>query len=536
MDDLARQFHERLAERATALEAARDGLDRDPEARGRVRALAHALKGSGGTYGFPEISAAAGALEQADDGALAGRLDALLAVMRSAAAGAARPDAMEALRLSVAESIAAPAAGTAPGGAGGPPPGVLMVDDDPDVTKILSVVLAASGRALYAAGTAAEAEQVLGGHPVALVVLDVMLPDADGRTMLARLREDPRTSVLPIIVLSGHASPETRAECFALGADAYIQKPFDPTEIATTVAGLLARAAHVPADARRDPVTALPNRAAFREAFARVAGGDGAAAPVSVALAELDQYRPLAAARGWGTADRALALGSRAFARALRRADCVARWAGATLAVLLTDADEAAATAAVAEALRAVREAPPPDPHAGPFTFSAGIAEWTEGSDLEETLAEAESQLVAARSAGGDAVRSASQPGPSAPRLVLLAEDDELIVSVVKHRLEREGITVRHCPDGPTACRVAPQLRPSLAILDVKMPGMDGFEVLERLRAEPALRQMPVMMLTSMGSEQDVVRGLQLGADDYVVKPFSPVELVARVHRHLLRR
>jgi len=107
---------------------------------------------------------------------------------------------------------------------------------------------------------------------------------------------------------------------------------------------------------------------------------------------------------------------------------------------------------------------------------------------------------------------------------------------VVKHRLEREGITVRHCPDGPTACRVAPQLRPSLAILDVKMPGMDGFEVLERLRAEPALRQMPVMMLTSMGSEQDVVRGLQLGADDYVVKPFSPVELVARVHRHLLRR
>ena len=92
-----------------------------------------------------------------------------------------------------------------------------------------------------------------------------------------------------------------------------------------------------------------------------------------------------------------------------------------------------------------------------------------------------------------------------------------------------------HFADGASACEAAPRLRPALAILDVKMPGMDGFEVLRRLRAEPALRHTPVMMLTSMGSEHDVVRGLQLGADDYIVKPFSPVELVARVHRHLLR-
>ncbi len=68
------------------------------------------------------------------------------------------------------------------------------------------------------------------------------------------------------------------------------------------------------------------------------------------------------------------------------------------------------------------------------------------------------------------------------------------------------------------------------------MPGMDGFELLGRLRAEASLAGMPIMMLTSMGNEQDVVRGLQLGADDYVVKPFSPVELVARVHRLMLRR
>jgi DNA-binding response OmpR family regulator len=74
-----------------------------------------------------------------------------------------------------------------------------------------------------------------------------------------------------------------------------------------------------------------------------------------------------------------------------------------------------------------------------------------------------------------------------------------------------------------------------MVILDVKMPGMDGFEVLERLRRTPAFSAVPIIMLTSMGSEADVVRGFQLGADDYVLKPFSPVELSARVWR-LLRR
>jgi two-component system OmpR family response regulator/two-component system alkaline phosphatase synthesis response regulator PhoP len=76
---------------------------------------------------------------------------------------------------------------------------------------------------------------------------------------------------------------------------------------------------------------------------------------------------------------------------------------------------------------------------------------------------------------------------------------------------------------------------PTLVLLDVKMPGMDGFEVLERLRKTPSYVDVPIVMLTSMGSEADVVRGFRLGADDYMLKPFSPTELVARLRR-LLRR
>jgi diguanylate cyclase (GGDEF)-like protein len=542
MDRLATEFRQRLNERLEALAAARATLGHDAASRTLVRNLSHALKGSGGTYGYPEISAAAGSVESASDADLAERLDALLAVLRRETATAAPAPAAEASSLAAAlqaplhelrESIRAPLV----------PPSdahtaLLVVDDDPDIAKLLAQVLAAPDREILVAGTAAAAQEAVARRAFGLIVLDLVLPDADGRALLTRLRERPDTSTIPIVVLSALRSGPARAECFALGADAYVEKPFDLGVVADTVTSMLERAARVAREAGIDPLTLLPNRVAFREAFEHATTHrTDRRAPVSLALLELDQYRAMATSSGWGTADRARALAAAPLARALGRATTVAHWAGATFAALLVGASEADAAARVAEALRRLHgEKPGADRHETPLTFSAGVVEWTEGATLEETVAEAERHVVTARAAGGNATLSASQPGTSPAPVVALAEDDELIAAVVKHRLEREGITVRHFTDGAAARDALPRLRPALAILDVKMPSMDGFELLSHLRAEPALAGLPIMMLTSMGNEQDVVRGLQLGADDYVVKPFSPVELVARVHRLLLRR
>jgi two-component system cell cycle response regulator len=414
---------------------------------------------------------------------------------------------------------------------------VLIVDDDPSVHRLLDGPLRDAGLAVEAAETAADAERRLGGRPVELIVLDLVLPDADGRTLLARLREDPRTSAIPVIVLSGHLSPEARAECFALGCETFIVKPFDPAAVRAAAAAILERAAQVRFDARRDPVTSLANRAAFREAFDRATARRTARrGGVCVALLELDQYRTLAATSGWGTADRALAFAARALARSLHAATLVARWSGGAFAALLTGSDEAKATTLVGGAMRAAGAAAEPDGQGGTFTFSAGVAEWAAGASLEDTLAEAESQMVAARAAGGDAACSAAHPGRAVRRVVVLAEDDDLIASVVKRRLEREGFTVKHFVDGAKAAAAAPRLRPSLAILDATLAGADGFELVRKLRAATALTHLPIMMLTPVGRDADVMRGHEVGADDYVVKPFSPAELVARVHRLLLRR
>ncbi|MEV7612144.1 response regulator transcription factor [Streptomyces sp. NPDC089799] len=121
---------------------------------------------------------------------------------------------------------------------------------------------------------------------------------------------------------------------------------------------------------------------------------------------------------------------------------------------------------------------------------------------------------------------------PSQSARVLVVDDDPTVAEVVTGYLRRAGHTVGHAADGPAALESAARDRPDLVVLDLMLPGMDGLEVCRRLRAE---RPVPVIMLTARGDEDDRIAGLELGADDYVTKPFSPRELVLRVESVLRR-
>jgi CheY-like chemotaxis protein len=127
--------------------------------------------------------------------------------------------------------------------------------------------------------------------------------------------------------------------------------------------------------------------------------------------------------------------------------------------------------------------------------------------------------------------------GPAVPSggrtRVLVADDDSIVLSLVRTALENFGMECFLAAEGPKALEAARNLRPQAAILDVNMPGMDGYEVLAALRNENL--PIRVMLLTARQQENDVIRGFALGADDYMVKPFSPLELVARLKRLVLR-
>lgn len=515
MEELKTWYREQLWARIDALEAAAAALSEGGmgEARGTIRRIAHSLRGSGGTYGFPRITEAAAGVEESADPELAERLEELVGILREVAMRG-QPDQL----------------------------GVLVIDDDPEIARILEHHLAGKNREVHVARSAEEAEQVLVNHDIALVVLDLVLPDTDGRNLLMRLRERPATASLPVIVLTVKGGTLAKSECFALGADEFFEKPFDPEAFATAVAAKLQRSQEMTEDSRRDVLTGLPNRAAFHEAFLRSkALADRQGTPLAIGFVDLDHFKRVNDMHGHAMGDEVLRRAARVIGGSLRQSDLLARWGGEEFVGLFPNTDPEGARRAMENASQRFREERfSIDGNVFTLTFSAGVAPVQADDSVEEAVARADYYLYLAKSTGRDRVVSESADPPRLRKRVLIAEDDELVATLIRHRLTQEGFDVIHCGDGESVLGAIgengsdPGL--SLVILDVLLPEMDGFELLSRIRERRVMASVPVIVLTVMGSEEDIVRGLALGADDYVVKPFSPTELLARVHRLLKRQ
>jgi two-component system phosphate regulon response regulator PhoB len=119
--------------------------------------------------------------------------------------------------------------------------------------------------------------------------------------------------------------------------------------------------------------------------------------------------------------------------------------------------------------------------------------------------------------------------------VILVVDDEEDIRELVRYNLSKGGYTVTTASTGEEALRIAHEVRPMLVVLDIMLPGIDGLEVCRRIKADAALQNTPIVMISALGEEKDVVTGLELGADDYVAKPFSPGVLLARV-KSVIRR
>ena len=117
--------------------------------------------------------------------------------------------------------------------------------------------------------------------------------------------------------------------------------------------------------------------------------------------------------------------------------------------------------------------------------------------------------------------------------LVLLAEDDADVRELIERKLRRDGMDVLSVGDGVAALEAARSARPDLVLLDVMMPGMTGLQICEELRSHVATKDLPVVLITARARDVDVQKGYDAGADDYIVKPFSPRDLVSRIRSGL---
>ena len=415
---------------------------------------------------------------------------------------------------------------------------ILVVDDDPDTMQAVRAALGSAGREVLWVRTAAAAERMLATHEVALILLGLVLPDADGRNVYATLSRRTATAGIPVVMVSAGAGERGRAECLGLGVAAYLEKPVDPPALVAVsnaaLSGMPSRDV-----ARTDPAFGAASRAVLNDAYERdVRSQTGGAPAASLALLDWDDLRTIDRTLGAGARDAILRQARERLSGMLRAGDVLARWRDDELVALFPRTLPSAAARLLKGAQVALAATPPVTPHGreAPITFSAGVTAAAAVTILDEAVAAADGALSRARAGGPSRiVTTGEQPG-SPPIRVLVAEDDRGIAAVARNRLQRSGFDVVRCDNGADALVAAEAGEFELIVSDIRMPGLDGFELLSRLRASPRYRATPILMLTSLGRAEDVVRAFALGASDYVTKPFSPVELLARARRLLRRR
>jgi diguanylate cyclase (GGDEF)-like protein len=336
-------------------------------------------------------------------------------------------------------------------------------------------------------------------------------------------------------MLTAYRDSELLRRAYRAGVDDFVSKPIIEDELVARIRNRLGRARAVEHGAR-DELTGLAGRRAalggLREAaeLAPQAGEE-----IAIALLDVDGLARVNRASGLSAGDEVLrgladVLGER-FAD-----DVVGRWDGDEFIVGMTGMSAADATRRVGAAIQQMND---PD---GSAKVSAGIAFGSPGqAELESVLAAAEEALAEAKAAGGGCVAASSESGESAEERVdvVIVEDDDSVVDVLRLALESLSLSSRRLADGAEAVAAlageSPPLKSRVILLDWDLPGLDGLSILRRLAGDGRLGNTRVIMLTARTSEEETVKALELGADDFVNKPFSVPVLVERLRRALER-
>lgn len=401
------------------------------------------------------------------------------------------------------------------------PARILVVDDDPVFLQMIEGLLG-DRHDVRAIAEPSRFWNVLEDHEPDLILLDLDMPGHDGFALGRALRTDPRWAPIPVVFVTAQRDPAVRERIWDAGGDALVEKPLDPQWFGARLTHLLRRSETMRHATRQDPDTGTLDTQAGKDTAARLATlAEREGRPLSVAVVAGTRHSTGAAL---DEAQRRLV---HALQRALSATDVVYRDEGQVIAVSYGTEREALAEQ-VQHALQTVLgEAPA-------HGAAAGLG--LDGETLAETIQNATRTVPAGGRSGivhlsGDGGSAVERPD------VVVVDDDETIAALLRHALESNGYGMHWIPDGEEALRLlggpTPALRPRLILLDVNLPGLDGLSLLRRLRDDHILDRTNVIMLTARSLDGEIVKALQLGADDHIAKPFSMPVLLQRVQRTL---
>lgn len=418
---------------------------------------------------------------------------------------------------------------------------ILALDDDPVVLEAIRGVLEAEGLTAQTCADPSRLWEELERCAPDLLLLDIDMPGVSGLELCRAVRNDPRWSSLPVLVLTGAADPAIAESIFAAGADDYVAKPIAGRLLAARIANRLERVRQLRALADTDHLTGLANRRRASEAIETLRllsrrGGQ----PLCVGVLDIDCFKRINDAQGHAGGDAALRGLARALTQFFRGEDVVSRWGGDEFVVGMYGMPIADARQRMGEFVEQVRGAAfgGGKQHCA-ITVSAGVAEFpADGADVDALYRAADEALYAAKAAGCDRVRVAGETRDCASELeVIVVEDDDALGDLLEHALVTRGYSTRRIADGLQACELLagsdPELHASVVVLDWDLPSIDGLRVLQALAASGTLRHTRVIMLTARSTEGEVLKTLEAGAYDHVAKPFSVPVLMQRIRRAL---
>ena len=386
---------------------------------------------------------------------------------------------------------------------------ILIIDDSLTVRMNLKELFEEAGHQTAVCPTAEVARQELAGCAWSLIVLDVLLPDADGIELLRELKSGADTADVPVVLLSTEVEVRDRLRGLSTGADDYVGKPYDTSYLISRTNQLLNRNRAQVKDQRSKPaILVIDDSPTFRHAFAAAlesAGYEALLAPTGeLGLRMAAETRPDAV-----VVDGVLpGINGRTVIHRMKSDGVLLR----VPCLLLTGSEEAADEVAALEA--------------GADGFVR------KGDDIEIILA----RLATVMRSQGAPISEAVEESIFSPKKILAVDDSPTYLQELAEQLRSAGNDVVLARSGEEALELVAATMVDCILLDLIMPGLSGVEVCQQIKTSPQWRNVPLIMLTACDDREAMVASFNAGADDFISKSSEPAVLHARLRGQLRRR
>lgn len=415
---------------------------------------------------------------------------------------------------------------------------ILLVDDDITILKLLENAFTMEGFKVYICDDSESAMDTIAVARPDIIILDIMMPKLSGYELLEKIKAKPEYSDTYVIFLSAKSDIDDKIKGIKAGADDYIIKPFTIGEIIIRVEMIMRRSENYREKLLKDCLTDAYSRYYFNLRIAdEVERFRRNGTIFSIAFVDMDHYKYINDQYGHQTGDHVLKELVSHITEGIRKCDSIYRYGGEEFVIIMPDTTEDNAYTVI-DRLRQGFGCQP-IPIGGEYlyaTFSAGIKQIGDKDEsAEQLISDADKAMYHAKMCGRNRVVTFGKEmdNEKLKKTLLIVDDENTVLKLLRDRLLSIGYNVITAKDGKSAIALAVETHPDAVLLDLMLPDIDGFEVCRQLKENILTHSSKIIMLSKRKQKKSIVKGLYSGADDYLTKPFSMVELEARIMRVL---